>query len=247
MLLDHPLIAQRYFVPRPDRVATPLRIDCGDAELCCYRASPHPEAPTVLHFHGNGEVVADYLPQVEGVFTEMGCNVIFAEYRGYGGSSGTPLLGKMLSDVDAIVAAIEVPVSELVVFGRSVGSMFAIDLASRHSQLRGLILESGIADPFERVRLRIMPAELGVSEAEMQAAFDDRLDHRAKLGSYSSPLLVLHAEHDGLVDVSHAKRNFAWAAGSDKQLELFPRGDHNSIMGVNWDAYWASVRSFIFK
>lgn len=198
----------------------------------------------MLHFHGNGEVVADYVPEIERVFTDMGCNIVLAEYRGYGGSTGEPLLGKMLGDVDAIFDAIEASASEVVVFGRSVGSMFAIELASRHP-LRGLILESGIADPFERVRLRIKPAELGVSEAEMKAVFADHLDHRAKLGRYSGPMLVLHAEHDGLVDVSHAHRNHAWAAGSNKQLEVFASGNHNSIMGVNWDAYWAAVRSFI--
>ena len=54
--------------------------------------SLHPDAKTVIYFHGNGEVVADYLPSFPEWITRAGCNVLLAEYRGYGMSSGTPAL-----------------------------------------------------------------------------------------------------------------------------------------------------------
>ena len=43
---------------------------------------------TMIHFHGNGEAVADYVPFMADVFADMGLNSLFVEYREYGGSTG---------------------------------------------------------------------------------------------------------------------------------------------------------------
>ena len=53
-----------------------------------------------------------------------------AEYRGYGGSTGEPSLVAMLDDVDAIFSALGRPAGELVVYGRSIGSIYAIEFAT---------------------------------------------------------------------------------------------------------------------
>jgi pimeloyl-ACP methyl ester carboxylesterase len=244
MLLDHPLIAERYFFPRADEPPEPLIVDAGDALLMCRRVARGGDRLMLVCFHGNGEIVADYVGDVEPAVLRLGLDVFLAEYRGFGGSSGAPLLGKMLGDVDAIVRAAGVPVERIVAFGRSVGSIFAIELAHRHPGIAGLILESGIASPLERLLLRVTPAELGVTAAAFEAEVLRHLDHRRKLGAYRGPLLVLHARRDHLVDVSHAERAHAWAASADKELVIFPRGDHNSILFENQADYWAALARF---
>jgi pimeloyl-ACP methyl ester carboxylesterase len=244
MLLDHPLISERYFFPRPQRPPAPLVVDAGDARLMCRRVTRGPDRLMVICFHGNGEIVADYVHDFEPAVLQLGLDVFLAEYRGYGGSSGAPLLGAMLGDVDAIVRAAGVPAERIVAFGRSVGSMFAIELAHRHPGIAGLILESGIASPLERLLLRVRPAELGVTAAAFEAEILRHLDHRRKLGAYRGPLLVLHAARDHLVDVSHAERVHAWAGSQDKELVIFPRGDHNSIQIENLTEYWAAIARF---
>lgn len=247
MILDHPLIAERYFFPRPEPPPDPLLVDAGDARLACRRVVHGSDRLMLVCFHGNGEIVADYVHDFEPAALDLGLDVFLAEYRGFGGSSGEPLLGKMLDDVDAVVRATGVPVERLVVFGRSVGSILAIELAHRQPAIAGLILESGIASPLERLQLRVTAAELGVSEAAFQAEVARRLDHRRKLAAYTGPLLVMHAVRDHLVDVSHAERNHAWAGSRDKELVRFPRGDHNSIQLENHAAYWAAVARFVAR
>lgn len=244
MILDHPLIAERYFFPRAEAVDDPYVVDCGDAKLTCWRQVIDGARPTLVHFHGNGEVVADYVPEITDALAECGVNPFLAELRGYGGSTGAPMIGKMLGDVEAIFGATGVPASQLIVFGRSVGSIFAIELARRHPDIRGLILESSIADPLERLALRVTPQELGVSSAELNQAVAEHLDHRAKLASFTGPLLVMHTRHDGLVDLEHGNKNHRWAASKHKRLRVFEAGDHNSIMSRNWPAYWECVREF---
>ena len=243
-VLDHPLISERYFFPRPDAPPDPVIVRSGDVELACVSVGSDQER-TLLHFHGNGEVVADYVPDFVAAVRALGLNVFLAEYRGYGASTGTPQFAAMLDDVDAIFAHLGLPEEKLVVFGRSVGSIYAIEFARRHPGIAGLVLESGIADPMERVLLRVTPEELGVSEEEFRAEARMHLDHRAKLAAYTNPLLVMHARGDTLVLPSHAERNHEWAGSKDKKLVLFDLGDHNSILAFNAEAYFNELRSFL--
>lgn len=245
MILDHPLINQRYFFPRRDAPPDPFVVDCGEVRLACYRAERYPGAKTLLYFHGNGETVADYVPDLVELFLSLGVNVFLAEYRGYGASTGAPSLVRMLDDAEHLYQALGLPEERIIVFGRSVGSIYAIELAGRHPRLGGLILESGIADPLERLLLRVGPDELGATIDELRAEARRCLDHEEKLGRYRGPLLVLHAAHDTLVDPSHAERNFAWAASAQKTLRLLPHGDHNSILRANLGAYLAALREHL--
>lgn len=243
-LLNHPLIAARYFFPRRDAPSTPFWITVDGARLACYRhRTPHARG-TVIYFHGNGEVVADYLDGFPALMARLGWNCLLAEFRGYGASTGAPYLGRLLDDVGAIIAAAEETPERTVLFGRSVGSIFAIEGVVQVAGIGGLILESGIADVEERLRLRIAPAEVGATEEELTTAIARRLDHRGKLAKFSGPALILHTAHDELVDVSHAHRLHDWLPGA-KRLRIFSRGGHNDISYVNGEEYWREIATFL--
>jgi len=247
MLLDHPIIAERYFFPRPDALSDPFVVACAGGDLDCFVDRPHAGAKTFVHFHGNGEVAADYVPDYTDAVAAMGVNVCLAEYRGYGSSTGRPALAGMLDDVEDLFRALEVEESELVVYGRSVGALYAIEMAERHPGLAGLVLESGIADLHERLLLRVSPAEIGAGAAELEAAVAERFDHRRKLAAYRGPLLVMHARDDELVHWSHGQRNHDWAGSSDKQLGCFDDGGHNALMAANWSRYLETLEAFVRK
>ena len=83
-ILNHPLISQRYFFPRTEPVLRPFWIECEGARLACLYHEVDPEARTIVHFHGNGEIVADYLDGFPELIGRMGCNCLLAEFRGYG-------------------------------------------------------------------------------------------------------------------------------------------------------------------
>jgi pimeloyl-ACP methyl ester carboxylesterase len=242
-LLDHPLISERYFFPRREPPRSRLDVEAGDATLACALHRADPEGRVVVHFHGNGEVVADWQDGFPEIIGQLGWDLLLAEYRGYGGSSGSPQLGRMLSDVEAVMRAAGPP-EQVVVLGRSVGSLFALEALARFPTVAGVILESAIADPLERLLLRVSPRELGVDAAAFQAAVAARLDHRAKLGGYRGPTLIMHTRHDGLVDVSHAQRLAGWAGGP-VTLEVFEAGDHNSILFENQEAYFRAVAGLL--
>lgn len=243
-LLNHPLISARYFFPRPGACPNPFTVDCGDALLACYYHQLDPGARTLVHFHGNGEIIDDYLDQFVEVIADLGCNCLLVEYRGYGCSTGRAELAKMLDDVPKVIAALQQPPQQLVFFGRSVGSLFALEAVARYPDAAGLVLESGIADLLERLLLRVEPRELGVTFAQLEHAVNIHCSHRDKLKDFLGPVLVLHARHDSLVDISHGERLHQWAAGK-KRLVVFPRGDHNDVMVVNAREYFAALGDFL--
>lgn len=246
-LLDHPLVSGSVFAPRRNEVRDVFLVDCEGARLACYRRVVDPDAGTLLHFHGNGETVSDYATDFADFFAGMAVNVCFAEYRGYGGSTGSPTLTALLRDAECVFQVLAVPEERVAVYGRSLGSVCAVELAGRHSRLAGVIVESGIADVLSRIQARITADKLGCTEAELAAEVRRSFDHRAKLAGYRGPLLVIHAEKDGLIDRSHADRLHAWAGGADKRLLIFQKGNHNTVVLSNLVEYQREVSSFLSR
>ncbi|MEC7988170.1 MAG: alpha/beta fold hydrolase, partial [Myxococcota bacterium] len=203
-IFDHPIISQRYFFPREIQIEDPVMVPISCGMLRCFYRIQNLECPTVVFFHGNGECVGDYIPHFTDALSSFGVNVFLAEYRGYGGSDGTPQLYTMLKDVHSIHRFLEIEPSKIFVFGRSVGSIYALEYASSYP-IKGLILESAIASPLERIALRVHPNELGVEWSQLKKEADQYLNHQRKISLYDGPTLILHAHNDFLVDVSHTE------------------------------------------
>ncbi len=184
-ILDHPLVSSRYFFPRHEAFPNPYWVDAADgSKLACSYHVVNPDAITVVYFHGNGEVVADYLPGFPNWLTRAGYNVLLAEYRGYGMSTGQPALVGMLEDVSAIMRSLNIPDRRLVLFGRSIGSLYAVHGVSGHPQLAGVILESGIAALTERFFMRVQPEELGMPRTALLDELQRHFDYVTKLGVF---------------------------------------------------------------
>lgn len=243
-LLNDPLISQRYFFPRRGFLSAPFMVEVDGARLACSYRQVDPQARTLVHFHGNGEIVDDWLDGFVEAIVQTGLNCFLVEYRGYGRSTGEPQLGKMLEDVEAIIAALQLPPEQLIVFGRSVGAIFALEAVRLFPDVAGLVIESGIADVRERLLLRVHPQELGVGLEEFDAVVDGRLNHQSKMAAYRGPVLIMHTRHDDLVSVRHAEKFNEWAAGR-KELKIFAGGNHNDIMFVNAREYFSTLQRFI--
>ena len=143
------------------------------------------------------------------------------------------------------VAAAGIAPRKVIAFGRSIGSLYAIELAHRQPGIAGLIIESGIADPAERFLAYADLAAAGIDEEQVLAEVKQYFNHQQKLSGYAGPLLIMHTENDGMIDISHAERIYKWTGGAQKRLLRFARGDHNSIMAWNRDEYFEAIRAFV--
>ena len=105
-ILDRPEVLQFIFYPRKDvSKSPPNSTDCsvpvgeGTSIGCRFYVHSH-ESPSILLFHGNGEVVSDY-DGIAPIYHHTGLNLFVADYRGYGASGGTPTFTNMVSDAHA--------------------------------------------------------------------------------------------------------------------------------------------------
>ena len=129
------------------------RIPTSDgAELYSLRFLRSDAVATVLYFGGNGYTVAKFAPRTLKAYVDARVNVVLVDHRGYGGSTGTPTIDRLMSD--AIVAydhSVDDPALKtfpLLVHGHSLGSFMAGHVASNR-RLAGVILESSVTSTEE--------------------------------------------------------------------------------------------------
>ena len=94
-------------------------------------------------------MVSDY-DEISPFYHQKKLNLVVADYRGYGASSGIPTLTDLVQDCHVILKEIVAELSrrnlrkDLWVMGRSLGSISALELAHKHQDvIKGLIIESG--------------------------------------------------------------------------------------------------------
>lgn len=241
-ILDHRLISEGYFFPRENYFENPRIIKNGVISLSCYYREFPGADKTIIHFHGNGETVKEYL---DSPLLNLPYNSLFAEYRGYGMSNGDPSLVAMLDDVRIIIESINQPKENIILFGRSIGSIYAIHGASLYSDcIGGLIIESGIADVKERILMRVTPKEMEVANEQFDTECHKYFDHESKISAFKGKTLIMHTKHDALVNVCNAKKLYEWA-NQPKKLVLFEDAGHNSILDLNTQEYLDAVQMFI--
>jgi len=92
------------------------------------------DMPTVLFLHGNAGDIGNHLPFAK-FLIEAGYGVLALEYRGYGGNPGKPNEPGLIEDGRAGLAFLKaqgIPDSGIVLYGESLGTGIAVQLAAEH-------------------------------------------------------------------------------------------------------------------
>ncbi len=198
---------------------------------------PSPTNLTALFFHGNAGNISHRLEKI-GIFRDLGVDTFIIDYRGYGGSEGRPSEEGTYRDAQAAYEYLtqqRKPKSRsIIVYGESLGSAIAADLASK-VEVRGLVLEEGFTSTAD-VGQRMFPF------LPVRWLVRNKYDTLSKLPSIHVPLLILHSRDDEVFNIDHAQRLLA-AANEPKQfVEL--RGGHNDAFAVSALTYRAALSKF---
>jgi len=251
--LDRPEIVRTLFFPRresnspPSPVGQDLLVDVSDSEvtLSCRFHLSDKESPTILYFHGNGEIVSDY-DVVAKSYTDVGINIFIATYRGYGLSNGTPSVSALVSDNVEICRYLQSYLENngfsgtLFAMGRSLGSASAIDLVSRFPEhFKGLILDSAFADTLPLAK------RLGYDISAHSITEEECFNNIAKIKTITNPTLILHGSRDQIIPVAEAEKLQAESGAKTKQFHIVPGADHNSILAVGGLLYFETIKKFI--
>ncbi len=182
-----------------------------------------PEQPrgAVLYFHGNSGSV-DRWVEVADDFTSRGYAVFIPDYRGFGKSTG-PLSEKNFYD-DSWACyewlATHWEDSLIVVYGRSLGSTAAVEVASRR-KVRLLFLET----PFSSMK------ELFYSYYPLIPrifSFRYELDNRSRLVKVTCPVIIVAGSDDRTVPLRNVETLKAHLKPGDI-VEVIQGGEHNDL------------------
>ncbi len=252
-VLDQPMVHEVVFHPRPA-----YGLEENDTHNVFFEAEPgirigcrfYPtkkDTPTILFFHGNGEIAADY-DDIAPLYTDRNLNFFVADYRGYGFSNGTPTIASLLSDARAVFPRVREWLAakrytgRLIVMGRSLGSLCAAEIAKAHqNEFDGLIIESGSATNF-----RNFLDMCGIISLDHPIWKEGRgFFNKEKMRAITIPTLIIHAEHDSLIPLQEAKILYENSGAASKKLVIVPGADHNTLMYADLELYFGSITEFV--
>jgi pimeloyl-ACP methyl ester carboxylesterase len=192
--------------------------------------------PVILAFHGNAMISRWMLPWAREVSRRFDATVVLPEYRGYDGLDGSPTYEgsalDALAAVDAAKERFQVPSTDLVYYGHSLGSAIATELAAT-TPPRALLLES----PFTSARdmaARMPMIGLGLFWRVVSRVHYDTRDQVTRL---DVPVHVTHGERDVIIPARMGRTVHATARRQGGLL-LVAEADHNDVPIAGGDNYW---------
>jgi uncharacterized protein len=202
--------------------------------------SPTPTSLWLLVCHGNAGNLSQFdRPVHYAGLRQLGLNLLAFDYRGYGESEGVASEAGLYQDAEAAYRYLTnergVPASQIIIFGHSLGSAVAIDLASRVPAV-ALIVEGAFTSATDRGQ-ELYPY------IPVRWIAASRFSSLEKIGRVTVPKLFLHATDDEVIPLAHGRRLHEAAPQPKTFVEL--GGGHGDAFDVDSATYFGSIKRFI--
>ncbi len=204
--------------------------------------------PSILLFHGNGEVALDYRYFVQ-LFFECGINLAVVDFRGYGHSSGEPIYSSLISDAFPIYKKFKEWMADnnlkdsLFVQGRSLGSVCAAEIGSHNPEdLKGVIFESGFGSIYNMMTRLFRIRSPDITPESLKKYSND-----TRIKKFKKPVLIIHGTMDWIIPNDESKVIYdALPEEVEKKLVMIEGAGHNDIFSYQ-DEYFLPLKEFIEK
>lgn len=187
----------------------------------------------VLYFGGNAESVGYNAPYLEAALP--GQTLYLINYRGYGGSTGTPSEAVLYGDALRIYDEVSPRHRELAVIGRSLGSGVATYLAVNREISRMVLVTP--FDSIENVAQKKFPF------LPIDWILSDSYHSMARVGEINIPVMILVAENDRIVESWSSDNLIAAFSARRPEVYVLADSDHNSISQK--PEYYALISRFL--
>lgn len=202
--------------------------------------------PTILLFHGNGEIASDYQYFLN-FFFQCSVNLAVVDFRGYGFSTGEPYYTSLITDALPVYNEfckwmIQNSINDsLFILGRSLGSICASEIGSHNpDSLRGVIFESGFASIYD-----MMSRLFRVTGSEITPEFLSEYSNDTRIRRFKKPTLVIHGTNDFIIPYPQGKLIFENIPEEvEKKLVLIEGAGHNDIFSYE-EEYLTPLNDFV--
>lgn len=194
----------------------------------------------LLVFHGNaGNIATPGRPEHAAQMRRLGLGLFAIDYRGYGDSDGRPSEAGLYRDAraayDYLTSVRQVPSSRIVIYGHSLGSAVAVELATR-VPAAGLIIEGALTSVPDR------GAEL-YPFLPVRLIARNRFPSLERIRTLRMPLLVLHGREDVTIPPVHGRRLFE--AAPEPKTFVETAGGHADAYLVGAREYEPGISGFL--
>jgi alpha-beta hydrolase superfamily lysophospholipase len=194
--------------------------------LTSWYAPPKGDKPVFVMFHGNAENISSWI-SLPDYFTKLGYGFLLAEYRGYGNNPGSPSEQGFYNDGRAAMAWLmkeqKIPENKIIIYGMSMGSGTASQMASEYKNIKALVLEA----PFTSAVNEATDVYPFIGPAKYLVL--DKFDNISKAPSFKMPVIVLQGSDDEVIRATHGKAVFDALTTPVKKYVLIPGGHHNDL------------------
>lgn len=198
-------------------------LETTDGErLMVWRVTAKPGQPTLLYFHGNGELLGYRADRIRR-FQAAGYGVYMMAYRGFSGSSGLPSERANVADAKQAYDQLRregLGSLDIVIYGESLGASVAVQTALTKPAL-GVILEAPFASMVATWRQFVPFLPVGL-------LLRDKYRTIKVIGGLTMPVLMMHGRRDGLVWFPQGEALFR-AAPHPKRFAVFPQAGHMNL------------------
>lgn len=185
----------------------------------------------IIYYGGNGEEVSYNFESFRRLEDHA---ILMMNYRGYGESQGSPSEKHLVGDALALFDEISKSYPTIILFGRSLGSGIAVQVAGRRA-VHSLILVT----PFDSV---VAVGQKLFPFAPVSLLAKDRYDSIAASRGIKLPALFLLAEMDEIIPIRHGI-NLADHWEGESQVVTIDGAMHNTI--GKYPGYWESILRFL--
>lgn len=171
---------------------------------------------------------------------QLGFSVLAFDYRGFGRSQGMfPTESQMYADseiaLNYLIEKRKILLQDIVIYDKSLGGAIAINLAVKHPEIRGLIVQSSFTTMAKVIqhtgKFWLFPVE---------AILTQKFDSISKVRSLQVPVLFIHGTADVVVPYYMSQQLYK-AAPQPKQLLLVPEARHFRIYRQGKSSYLQAI------
>jgi alpha-beta hydrolase superfamily lysophospholipase len=199
--------------------------------------APDPTTPVVLYLHGARWNLTGSVTRIDR-WRKLGFAVFAVDYRGFGRSANVaPTEELAYEDAEAAweYLAKMAPGRPRYIVGHSLGGAIAVDLARRHPEAAGLVLEAtftSVRDMVDQSAWSFLPVGLILTQ---------KFDALSKIPEVKVPVLITHGTSDSIVPFKMGEELYR-AAKSPKRFIKVDGAGHHNLSGVAFSEYRSAIR-----